>query len=105
MLHSIIIRAVRIACILALATITYPPTAPAGEPSPPQTGGAGNYLIPVPPDLPQRLTDANKRAAAIRAAEEVKTKNGAEHARNATAAEPTTPPKAQTDAWAGILYH
>jgi len=102
MLRPMSIHAV--ACILALTAIAYPVAAFAADVSPPPATGAGNYLIPVPPDLPQRLTEANKREEAVRAAEETKAKNEGEHARDATT-EQTAPPKGRVDPLGGIMYH
>jgi len=93
-----------VACILALTAISYPMAASAGDVSPPPANGAGNYLIPVPPDLPQRLSEANKREAAVRAAEEAKAKSEVDHARDVTA-EQAAPPKGRVDPLGGIMYH
>lgn len=101
MSHSLSIPTYWLAALLVLASPLPSMAAEAGEdaPSPPATG-AGNYLIPVPPDLPQRLTEAQKREDTARAAE-AKAKSDAARAR--AAADQSTPPKQPSETTPGLM--
>ncbi len=58
-----------LSALLVLAAVGLPAAGRAADLPSPENSGASNYLIPVPPDLPRRQMDANRRLAAQRQAQ------------------------------------